>query len=165
MANFNKIEIKALKSFKDHEGMNIFQGNIYYKGKKLGFWCQDYNGGICDNYDFDESILNEEVEKFKKSKYCEKKYAEYTTLDTILAFLVNLKADEKDYKKNIKNGFPITYIITDNFHYGIMGMKTEKFMETKDFKKWKENTKKTFFKNSKISEKIYKSLEDFNISV
>ena len=68
MASINEIEIKSLKEFKGHEGEPLFQGNIYYKGKKLGFWSQDAHGGICDNFGFDERILNEEVKRFFNSK-------------------------------------------------------------------------------------------------
>ena len=37
MASINGVSIKGVKKFKDHEGLGIFCGNVYYNGKKLGF--------------------------------------------------------------------------------------------------------------------------------
>ena len=58
MASINGVSIKAFKKFRGHEGEEPYQGNVYYNGKKLGFWSQDAHGGICDNFEFDETVLN-----------------------------------------------------------------------------------------------------------
>ena len=57
MASINGVSIKAFKKFRGHEGEELYQGNVYYNGKKLGFWSQDAHGGICDNFEFDETVL------------------------------------------------------------------------------------------------------------
>lgn len=41
MAKIFGFEIKSVKSFKSHDGYPIFQGNVYFKGKKIGSWSQD----------------------------------------------------------------------------------------------------------------------------
>lgn len=40
MASINGVSIKAFKKFRGHEGEELYQGNVYYNGKKLGFWSQ-----------------------------------------------------------------------------------------------------------------------------
>ena len=74
MSEINGITIKNLKSFKDHEGCEIYQGNVYYKGKKLGFWSQDSWGGPND-YDFDTSVLDNEIKKYRNSDRVEERSA------------------------------------------------------------------------------------------
>lgn len=62
----NNIVIKNVKRFADHEGYAIYRGTVYYKGKRLGKWSMD-EWGASDHYDFDKSILDDEVEAYKKS--------------------------------------------------------------------------------------------------
>lgn len=41
MASLYGVSIKNLKTFKDHEGMIAYQGDIWFNNKKLGLWSQD----------------------------------------------------------------------------------------------------------------------------
>ena len=55
MAKINEIELKGIKEFKGHEFEDLIQGNIYYKGKKVGWYSQDSWGG-CDHIDLDYTL-------------------------------------------------------------------------------------------------------------
>lgn len=55
MASINGIELKGIKEFKGHEFEDLIQGNIYYKGKKVGWYSQDSWGG-CDHIDLDYTL-------------------------------------------------------------------------------------------------------------
>ena len=162
MAKINGIQIKNIKTFKDHEGCPIAQGTVYYKGKKLGEWSQDSWGGP-DIYRFDERILNEELEKFKKSDLVDRRYREFTSLDSLLGAVINLADDEKSFKRGVKKGYT-ALVLFDNGctaeGYFCMGTKAE-IRKSKNFAdfcigKSAEDIKKI---------RIYTCLEDFDIAV
>lgn len=170
MASINGISIKSLKCFRDHEGASCFQGNIYYKGKKLGFWSQDPWGGP-DSYDFDESVLDGEVEKYAASDMVEEKYREFTELDALLCDVLALMDDEKSYKKCTKMGYSTYVCASDGFHVRgyYSALKTAEAVRkdvyhknfikecgVKFFKDWKESDKTV---------KIYCNPDDFAINV
>ena len=106
MASINGVSIKAFKKFRGHEGEELYQGNVYYNGKKLGFWSQDAHGGVCDNFEFDETVLNNESEKYKnysgKVSEEDKKYYDITFF---MIALSDLTIAEKQFKKGLKNGY------------------------------------------------------------
>ena len=157
MAKINGIEIKNLKSFMGMEGPTL-QGDIWYKGKKLGFWSQDGNGGP-DWYDFDATVLDDEVKKY----YGEDSYYD---LDCLLYDVVNLKDDEKQYKKFAKNGYKIMATLTDGYHltyYAYADLPKEredalKVLEPK-IKAFKDTVA---FKNKDVEVRLYYDIADFN---
>ena len=165
MASINEIEIKSLKEFKGHEGEPLFQGDIYYKGKKLGFWSQDAHGGICDNFGFNEEILNEEVKRFVASDMVEERYKEFAGLEILLSNLVELMEREKQYKKFLKKGLFTTVLITDDYHcfYGACSKSKEDALE--EFKDYIEESKKKCFKNKKAKVLVFTDLNDFKINI
>lgn len=55
MAKIKGIELKNIVNFKGHEGEDLIQGNVYYNGKKVGFYSQDSWGGI-DNFNLDNEL-------------------------------------------------------------------------------------------------------------
>lgn len=64
MAKIKGFELKNVKTFRGHEGEELQQANVYYKGKKIGYYSQDSWGG-CDifNIDYDISTeLKEEID-------------------------------------------------------------------------------------------------------
>ena len=161
MAEINGISLKKLTFFKDHEGCEIAQGTVYYKGKALGEWSQDAWGGP-DIYRFNKSILDAEVEKYKNSdkNMTTEEYRKYTNLDCLLSDLLKLIDDEKLYKKGLKKGYT-TFVQCDQGYrtigYHCNGTRAE--IEASDY--YKEFIKKNMTENSKIL--IYESLEDFKI--
>lgn len=66
MAKVYGIHIKNLLWFRDHEGCEIAQGDIWKGNEELGFWSQDARGGN-DIMEFPEQKLSAEVERFKNS--------------------------------------------------------------------------------------------------
>lgn len=165
MAKINGIEIKAMKNFKDHEGLTIYQGNIYYNGKKLGFWSQDSYGGM-DNYDFNTNILKDEVEKFKNSDMVEDKFRKFADLDILLDELVKLKETEKQYNHFFKKGFASMVLVTDGYHYFYMASHlADKDAVLKEMDTQIKESKKRCFKNLDISVDVYTSSDDFNIQL
>lgn len=166
MASINGISIKSLKKFKDHEGVDIYQGNVYYKNKKLGFWSQDAWCG-CDNYDFDTSALAGEVERYMQSDMVEDKYREITDLDILLANLVVLMDDEKMYKKGVKEGYGTLVVADDGCHmraYATTQGKDE-VRGSKSFEEFIADCRKGFWKDWDGKVKVYGSLDDFNLTV
>ena len=169
MASINGITIKALKKFKDHEGMNIYQGNVYMNGKKLGFWSQDYMSGY-DNFNFDENICNEAVEKFRNSDLVDEEYKNFTNLGVLLAYVISLINTEKEYKKYVKRGYEGMIQVTDGFHIFegacVLYTKVDADDTIKNaFKKQIEEWKSMCFKDKKIKITTYSSLNDFVINV
>ncbi len=170
MASINGIKIKNLKFFKDHEGMSIAQGDIWYKGRKLGFWSQDYSGCICDNFDFNEKVLEEEVEKYRASDRVEDKYRKVTSVESLLADLVELSEREKAYKKGTKMAakYPTYVMATDGFRvkgYYTLDTDKERIKGEAYHKKFLKGCKDAFFKDWNGECTIYTSLKDFDISV
>ncbi len=161
MASTNGITLKKVTHFLDHEGCQITQADVYYQGKKLGFWSQDSWGGP-DRYDFDESVLDEEVKRYAASEYVEDKYRSIVDLDILLNDLVNLLEKEKVYKKGQKKGFT-TYVEADAGYRGTCGYYCcETEAEVRQSAYFKDFVSKQR-KDAKIS--IYTGAADFNIVV
>ena len=116
MAKINGIEVKSVKSYVGHEGL-CYQGNVYKNGKKLGFWSQDGHGGP-DDFDFDESLLDEACSNFKEGFPDDYPYKEFSdSKEVFMHELVELKNTEKDCNKEFKKGYPAIYYMTDGYHY------------------------------------------------
>ena len=167
MASINNIQIKNLKTFGGHEGETLFQGSIYYKNKKLGFWSQDAWSGP-DNFDFNTKVLDEEVEKYKKSGRVSSEFAEIIGLESVLADLVNLMEEEKEFKKESKE-CAIGYLAAnDRYHFAHMTTSEtnkEKIKKSEDYREFKQYCKKNFINRWNGDIQIYTSLDDFNITV
>lgn len=62
MAKIKGIELRNIKDFRGHEGEDLTQGDIYYKGKKVGYYSQDAWGGM-DIFDLDWQNLSKDLMK------------------------------------------------------------------------------------------------------
>ena len=167
MAKINNIQIKNLKSFKDHEGAGIYQGDIWYKGKKLGEWSQDSWGGP-DNYHFSEAVLNNEVKAYKESDRVKDEDRGIYDLDILLSELIHLMLDEKEYKKAIKKGYKAYIVAGDGYHkmaYYDPHDDKQKIQESDYYKGFERKCRDKFFKNWDGDVRIYTSKDDFNIAV
>lgn len=63
MAKIKGIELRNIKDFRGHEQEELTQGDVYYKGKKVGYYSQDAWGGM-DIFDIDYNLdkdLKQEV--------------------------------------------------------------------------------------------------------
>lgn len=59
-------ELKALTSFKGHEGEPLLQSNIYKNGKKVGAWSDDSHGGCMRIY-FDSKDIEVEFDAWAEA--------------------------------------------------------------------------------------------------
>lgn len=182
MASINGITVKALKQFRGHEGEPLFQGNLYLGNKKIGFWSQDSHGG-CDNIYLDapysKAKLREKVKTL--NQHHNRTFArtggsafilEYD-LELLFGDLMVMQADEKDYKKAVKNGFKGVLLITDGYHiFGWNLDQTETNLRDEvlihKYSKAIDDGKKKhkFFKEDRFTKheiKIYRSVDDFNV--
>lgn len=164
MAKINGLEIKSVKTFKGHEGETCYQGNVYFRGKKLGFWSQSYMNG-CDDYTFDVSQeIEYAVKRYVQSDYVEKEYKDIYDLDCLLADLAQLKEDEKEYQKYCRLYDCNTVIFLESYSHRYALKSSVPCTEdnyTKIYPKLEQ-----MIKSYKIIEKkFYNSLEDFNIEV
>ncbi len=107
MASIKGIEIKNIKTFRGEEYPRLYQGTVYFKGNKLGFWSQDSWGGP-DRYDFDITELN----KVSKKYYG---VGSISDLDTLLSEIILLNDYEKKYKNAVNAGYKSIVILTDGF--------------------------------------------------
>ena len=120
MASINGVQVKALKTFRGHDGDGYLQGNIYIDGKKAGFWSQDAWCGP-DNYDFNTDVLEERAKEYYKANpvvdelkllgtddvdFDNLPMTDHSDAYDILAYfmedLISLAYAEKDYKKHTK---------------------------------------------------------------
>lgn len=167
MAKINGIEIKGVKIFLDHEGCQIAQGNVYYKGKKLGSWSQDSWGGP-DRFGFDTSILDKEVKKYRDSNKVKEEDKSICNLEILLFDLLELKDIEDEYKKCIKKGYKLYVRATDGYHicgYYAKEPSVEDVFDTPFYRKFFRECKNKFFKSWDGKIEIYSSLDDFTIEV
>lgn len=176
MAKINEIQIKNLKSFVGHE-CDYYQGNVYYKNKKLGFWSQDSMGG-ADNFYFNTKILEEEIDKFKNSSYIDRIFKN-NSLNTdentaiLLDKLVFLSQCEKEYKKQTKKGHKTMILAVGDtgsclWSSAIDINKLNPDKKDKIIINAKKDLAEHYYKQFEISAidfYIYTSLEDFNISL
>ena len=167
MASIGGISLKNVKNFKDHEGMTITQGDVWYKGEKLGFYTEDSWGGP-NSYDFNERSLDEVVKTVAESDFVKNKDKKIFNLDILLWELNNLREDEKIYKKALKAGYRTLVIADDGFHYSSYWTKDnpEDAIKSTYHADWIKKIKSKMFKDwTEDKIKIYGNIEDFNINV
>ena len=159
MASIKGIEIKNVKTFRGVEYPVNYQGNIYYNGKKLGFWSQDSCGGP-DSYDFNTSELDQIVKDYygPDSIY---------NLDCLIDEVLTLKNYEKSYKKVVKEGFLTLAVITDDYSETVIKIpsKVNKEDILKDYKKYIDRYVDKSTNHIRDNVKIYtfNSLSDFTM--
>jgi hypothetical protein len=155
MASIKGIEIKGIKTFRGTEYPVNYQGNIYFNGKKKGFWSQDSWGGP-DNFDFDTTELDNVAKQYygPDSIY---------DIDCLLYELLNLIEYEKQYKKAIKAGYSSIVIMTDGYNEAYI--KVPKDTDKNIIRKKCESYIKNFEQKSKYKDKIktmiFTDIKDF----
>ena len=168
MASINGVEIKYKKGFKDHEGFQIYQGDIYIDGKKQGHWSQSYMNGD-DDFEFDTTLLEKRAELFQAGTPKTYQYFEFMdNPDVFLSDLLKVIDYEKEYKKASKDGYSTMCLLLGPSRWSAFFTK-DKSISDKAFKeKYKKDLddfKKEVFSNRKPSVFIFRSLSDFKITV
>ena len=166
MAKINGVEIKALKTFRGHEG-EAAQGNVYVDGKKVGFWSQDAWGGP-DTFEGCEELVRERAEIFKEG--CDKNSIYYdfqSDPEVFMGHLLKLVDDEKEFKKAKKKGYGTLLLVSDGFHINGLMIKGEHGIEEIKIRYADSinKMKSSMFKNSYIRIVSYSSENDFNLTV
>lgn len=130
MAKICGFELKAVKEFKSHDGYPICQGNVYFKGKKLGSWSQDGWGGE-DWYEFDKAPYDKALAKTDLSGYEQfadcYKYGFSPNLDILLGEVLRLRDLEKPYKKFAKQGYGKMVCFTSDMQQVMVGLKSDEY--------------------------------------
>lgn len=166
MAKIKGIELKNITDFRGHEGEELTQANVYYKGKKVGYYSQDAWGGpdiFNLDYDLDKETrdkVNEITNNYIGGKLFEKlddlynetyhvdfKY-EQKGYEYLFMDLLQLKDHEDLYKKYKKKyGYDnIAIIYDDLFKRGVFASQNKVDLSAKF-------PNKTYFE--------YNSLNDF----
>lgn len=167
MASINGIEIKNLKKFRDHEGAQIVQGDIWCDGKKVGFWSQDSWGGP-DMFHDCEAVVTERAKLFAEGYPKEAKYADFQSDPGIfLCHLLMLKEEEKTYNKYFKQGYPTLVCVTDGHHCCSRVFKatlTKEHLKSKTLKPYIDEMRKKMFEGRESRVYMYTSKADFRIT-
>ena len=163
MASINGIEIKNIKTFRGREYPTNYQGNIYFKGKKLGFWSQDGNGG-CDY--FDRSVETT-LTPIAKEYYNRDTDASGIELELLLDEILNLKDYEKTFKKIIKDGYKALIVCTDKVQSMMIKepkiTDKETILNDNQIKNYiKDFTDKAYYKDN-IKTYVFTDITDFDI--
>ena len=134
MAKILGFEVKNVKSFKDHDGYPIYQGNVYFKGKKLGFWSQDGWGGP-DSFEFDERPYNEAMKGMDLVETLNLSTPYGFTLDPdmdiLMGELLKLKDTEKYFKKFAKQGCTKMASLEHGYEGMVVGMDDDDDVDTR----------------------------------
>ena len=171
MASINGVQIKGLKSFKEHEGMNAYQGNVYIDGKKQGFWTQDFSCG-ADHFYFSTDVLDSRAAAYRAGlpEPCE--YREFVNAETMLGDLVCLMEDEKLYKRRFREGFTAMIVVSDGYHvcyfnprptFALPHMSKDEIAER--YAKGIEEMRGHMWPDEPHCIRIYTSLDDFDLTV
>lgn len=167
MAKINGVEIKAIKTFIDHEGAEVAQANVYINGKKVGFWSQDSWGGP-DNYYGIEDVITQKAKLFKDGCPSDARYYDFQDdPDIFMDHLLRLAEDEKLFKKYTKDGFSTLLIVTDGYHCSMVRFKDKltKSEIEKRSPKTIESMKEKMYKNVVPKVKVFNSIKDFTVIV
>jgi hypothetical protein len=158
MASIYGVSVKNVKCQTDHEGCAMYSADVWYNGKKLGHWSQDYWCGSCFA-EFDKHLLDEAVEKYRKSSLVEDRYRDIINMNCLIKKVIGLKEDEKDYKKGLKNHYDTFVVQEHGFRQGfwIWNNGIDKIKKSSLYKDLEKSGH-----GSKIL--IYTSLKDFEVA-
>ena len=101
-ASIRGLEIRNMRRFLGHEQEELYQGNIYYTGKKVGWYSDDAWGG-CSIIDV-QKAHREIIENIAKV-YLAKKYPKEEFLwsaDILLGEIIELTLNAKFFEKQQK---------------------------------------------------------------
>lgn len=159
MASINGLTLKNIVEFKGHEGEPLFQGNIYYNNKKVGFFSQDSWGG-------EEHV---QVDKAVADLFKDYQCKDYDFKGIVWAIydVCDLLDKEKEYKRVIKKNELASLLEIKVSDYEFARIVINKLVASLDMTEIVCKVKNTFpkYKDFDISAfKLYKSIEDFNIT-
>lgn len=179
MASLNGISVKALKTFRGHEGEPLYQGNLYLNNKKIGFWSQDGWGGpdhVVLDQGYSEILLNEAVhalnadKDYRRKAECDgREFVLEYNVERLMGDLMVLCEDEKIFKGALKKGYEGIVVASDGYTQVAWSLGRSYMVKDDDailkaLSDDIDNAKKSFMKENKYVKhtlKIYRSLDDF----
>lgn len=157
MAKIKGWELKNIRTWEGREGEGA-QGDIYYKGKRVGWYNDSADGGPVDiNLHIDE--LQEQLDADVKAYFTVHpdplcvQYDIEPDADIFFAELLSLIEKEKTYKKNAKKGFPVTVVEEEAGGWSSIGIKSVAVLD--------KAIQQCNLSKDKLT--VYTCLEDFNI--
>lgn len=161
MASICGINIINRKSFKDHEGIICYQGELYLSGTRIGFWSDDYMGSPwgCLKMEpgYSEAKLKEAVRRERRADERDISDEMDISFELLMKDLNYLENMEDLYKEAKASGYIGVLVSTDGFHMDYWRIPAG-YQGTDILKEYKEELEKShrqFFKNGKIEDKYY----------
>lgn len=155
MANIKGWTLKNVKKWEGREGEGK-QGDLYFAGKKVGWYNNDGNGGASD-IDLDTPERYDTLKNATKAYFEEHPNPLYVMYglepdeDAFIEEVLMLIEKEKLFKKYTKKGYEFLLVVDEGFAWDAMGVKFEANME---------RLRKKFTDEGKTVE-VYSSLGDF----
>lgn len=161
MASINGLSVKKIVEFRGHEGEPLTQCDVYYNGKNVGFFSMADWGGE------DTVKVSKEVEElFKDYKAFSSEYI-FTGIGWAIYDVLALHDIEKEYKKAIKKTELAGLVVVKVDEYRSSSLVVNKLLCSMPIEELVEKIKNALpkYKDFDTSAfKLYKSLEDFNIT-
>lgn len=180
MAFINGITIKSVKRTFGHEGELLYSGTIYCGNQKIGHWAQDAWSGpdvVHLEKPYSPGKLNAAIAKANPDKAISgnsksgKSYEIPYDIELLMADLILLKSDEKEFNKALREGYHGLFIYSDGYHCNYWYLPKKYTAYTDEQLKAVlsaeiEVAKKEFFKETPGHEhivRVYRSQDDFSI--
>ena len=139
MAKIYDFTIKNITQWIGRDGIGC-QGNIYYRGKKVGFYNDRADGGEPDIDFYGERAIREKLQELIEKateKYFQANPLEgilagvQPTVDLFLCEIIILNDLEKDYKKGLKQGKPYMWFLenTKTLNQYTISAENEEYIE------------------------------------
>lgn len=154
-ASIKNLEIRSMRRFLGHEQEELYQGDIYYKGKKIGWYSDDSWGG-CAIIDV-QSAHREIIENIAKV-YLPKLYPNHSFLwssDILFSEIITLNLNAKFFEQQQKTGRKFVGEFSNN------GAFASGRVVASDSIKWLESYAKA---NQLTLGRIFKEPADFQIA-
>lgn len=163
MATLHKFSLKKVVNYKGHEGEPLSQADVYYDGKKIGFWSMGDFGGE-DNFDFDYSYLKTIKETWDGWKKENLGYSLELVGAMFFGELLTLMDTEKFFKKMVKTGYEIVIQVNGLYYTACYGVKA-----TANLEKATEHCLEQFDKQFPFMDgyprnvKVFKDISEFTV--
>ena len=160
MATINNITVKNVKSFSGIEYPTCYECSIYNGNKRIGTYCQDQWGG--EGHFSPNSLYNDLkpfAEKYKEGCKKDKYYEFQGEPENFISSIIQLHQYEKDFRRNVKNGWSTTVYFMNSFKTISCGFRSaideknipkslteqlKKHFPKNDYKIWQANSEKDF---------------------
>lgn len=168
MASIKNFQLKAVKTFRGHEGEPLRQANLYFNNKKAGFLSEDSYGGypIIQIEAVYQQAWMDSIQSYHTS------HPENNMLGAeqgLFYALFELDEDEKRFKKAVKKGYTVLALFSEKVFYKFKDEEGYYLTNRQEIVTATRLADVTKFENKEFKgkdyiKKVYESLEDFNIA-